>query len=253
MNDHLQMAESIALAMMLRKEWISDAYDAFIYAIRHHDDGWAPFDAQVGQNPDTGLPYGIFETPPEISLQTGPKSVDLAQKHHPYSALLISMHVFGLHTGRSGLAKPKGSVQHAPEIHTQFEALLAKEARRGSELKKELGADPKTRSWVEEPHLFAHYQAMQFCDLLSLYFLTQGAELRKTMEFPYKSTNLNDFQVKVLPIDERHYQLHPYPFRSEPLEISWQSRRMAPEPLGTDVAAILASLPFEKLSVTLQG
>lgn len=180
MQDHLQMAASIARALKPLSNWIPGAYNTFIDATAHHDDGWAPFDAQMGQNPTTALPYGLFEIPPKVLLQIRLNSVYLAQKRLPYSTLLISMHILGLHTDRFGLDKPSEFLnQLSPELRAQFEKLLAKEVTRQAELIQQLRSDPKTKSWIEKEPLFAHYCALQFCDLLSLYFFNSRIRIKR--------------------------------------------------------------------------
>lgn len=71
------------------------------------------------------------------------------------------------------------------------------------------------------------------------------------MHFP--KTGKNGLHVTIKPLGDQHYQLHPYPFQQHPLKISWQSRRMSPQSLGSDVSAVLASLPFENITVVLDA
>ena len=78
--------------------------EAMIYVSGHHDEGWAPIDARVEQDKNTGLPYHLTATPLPYLVQTSAGSPAFNEAHHPYSGIMSSMHTYGLFHGRYGLS-----------------------------------------------------------------------------------------------------------------------------------------------------
>ena len=69
--------------------------DDTIRAVALHDAGWPLHDDAPGLN-EKGLPLDVFETPLSLAIPIWKLSADRAAGEHPYTQLLISLHVLGL-------------------------------------------------------------------------------------------------------------------------------------------------------------
>ena len=129
--------------------------DLMLFCIEHHDHGWNEVDANIGRNPDSGLPYSLVSTPIDQLLQTGPNSADFNEEYHPYCGLLSSMHVWGLYNGRYGLSDKVVVSMLQGEAQKNAQAMLDLELERQLRLKNQLSQDPLGQSYLEEEALFA--------------------------------------------------------------------------------------------------
>ena len=60
-----------------------------------------------------------------------------------------------------------------------------------------------------------------------------------------------DVDVTIAPISEDRYEVSPWPFYAESLQVSFEGRYMQPAASGTKTATEASALPIEKLVVTL--
>ena len=101
----IEMTEHTRFAGQLAEHFGNDVFasvhprEPMLYAVSHHDQGWAPVDAAIGRDASTGLPWNLVKTPVEKLLQTGPGSPEHNESHHAFCGLLVSMHTYGLYCG----------------------------------------------------------------------------------------------------------------------------------------------------------
>ena len=60
-----------------------------------------------------------------------------------------------------------------------------------------------------------------------------------------------DVDVTIAPISEDRYEVSPWPFYAESLQVSFEGRYMQPAASGTKTAPEASALPIEKFVVTL--
>ncbi len=220
------------------------------FIVDHHDQGWADLDAAAPQDPATGLPYNLTATPLPQIVATSAGSPAFNDAHHPFSGIISSMHTYGLYRGRYGLSDKIFLDSIGEELRPEVDAMLAAEEDRQSRLKEQLAvSDPDHAS---DEYLFHAYKQLQFFDTLSLYMHMSPEGERGESEFHNVPRAVgDDVTVSVVELPGAVYALDPYPFAPDQLELATEGRYLAPQPAGTDLAAMLATTPIEAQTVHL--
>ena len=220
--------------------------------VREHDRGWVPVDAVAPRDPGTHLPWNVYDTPTEISIGTGPRSIDHNESCHPYRGLLSSMHIVGLFKGRYGLDETQRIDEVDADSRALLEPMIAREMQRQSQLRRDLGGDPVTSPWLTDAVLMRNYKALQFFDKLALWLqVTHPADRRPTVIHHVPTIGESDVSVTVTPLGERRVRLEPYPFDADPLEVVVEGRWLGPQPDTIDLAAALEHAPKAEQPVEL--
>src|SRR6516165_6710580 len=142
----IMMHEHTAVSGQFARTFGNDQFEPvrpselMVYAVSHHDAGWAEFDRDPVTDTATGLPYNLVDTPAKYVTITSRGSPDFNQRHHPYCGLLSSMHSWGLYNGRYGLSNQvlidRFSEQHRPLVQRMLVGELARQDRLKAELAK---------------------------------------------------------------------------------------------------------------------
>jgi hypothetical protein len=261
MAEHTEMCAALARAFGNDRFERPAPFDEVIYVVANHDRGWEAYDANPGLDPATRLPYIMARTPTPDAVKTSRGSPDFNETHHPYCGLLSSMHSWGLYNGRYGfsqfVARTRATTSiDAADIHRpQIDAMLAYEEGRQARLKSTLAADPATRDWIADRHLFQNYKQLQFFDTMSLYFhLRHAGERRDQVYVHVPMSAEEDATVALKKVDERTYSLDPYPFSADRFTLSCHGRYAMPFPADFDpvrVGAALRELPANRQTYEL--
>lgn len=226
--------------------------DLVLEMVTEHDRGWVEVDASIPMDPLTGLPWSVYETPVLVSIETGPRSIDHNEKCHPYRGLLASMHIVGLHMGRYGLNDQRGIDSVTGESRTLLEVMIAAEYERQDRLLDALARDDQTVSWIKDEALMHNYKALQFFDSLALWLQVVHPSQRQSATFDHVPTiGGEDVSVTVTQLDEHTVQVEPYPFDTDPLEITIEGRWISPQEDQDDLAEALANAEPASQTVTL--
>lgn len=251
-TDHAAMSGQFAAAFGNEQFAGLSLVEPLVYVAAHHDDGWTAVDTRAEQDPNTGLPYHLTQTPLPYLIETSAGSPAANEAYHPYSGLLSSMHSYGLFHGRYGLSD-KVFIDLVPAAHkTAVQAMLDGELARQARLKERLAQDEATAVLVQEEVLFHNYKLLQFFDTLALYFHMTHAAARSESHF----TNVpravgDDVGLTITPVGDNIYRLAPYPFVQNEMAFSYNGRFLTPQPPGTDLAALLAQTPLVVETVIL--
>ena len=261
MADHTDMCGQMARVFGNERFEPSAPFDEVVYIVENHDRGWDAYDSNPGIDPTTRVPYIMARTPIPDAVKTNRGSPDFNEAHHPYCGLLSSMHSWGLYNGRYGFSKfvPRAQTTTSisvPDAHRPLiDAMLAYEEARQARLKTALAADPATRDWVEEQHLFQNYKQLQFFDTMSLYFHLRHAGERGTATYVHVPLSREvDTTITLRKIDEGVYSLDPFPFAGDRLTIICRGRYVMPFPddFPPDrVGAALRELPEDRQTYEL--
>lgn len=258
-NFVMRMSEHTAFAGQLARAFGNDRfeklspYDEMLFVVDHHDEGWVEFDARPRIDPASGLPYHLTATPRDIAIQTGDRSADFNQGHHPYCGLLSSMHIWGLYNGRYGYSKQVLLGMVPDEWRPRYEAMLDAQLARQAHLKDTLSRNPETAGWLEEAHLFQNYKQLQFFDTLSLYFHCTHDGARGDADFTHVPRSADeDVTVAVARVGAGVYSFDPYPWCEDELVVTFGGRYLAPDADATaeSGAATMRAAPDAEQSVT---
>jgi hypothetical protein len=161
--DHAALSGAIAAA--LGPPLLYQLSPEVVQGITHHDDGWAPFDAQVTVT--NGRPFSFLDFLPKDFLRAWTSSIERAERISPVAGAMVSNHFWRL--GRNRLEWGIDNAQDR-QLLTDF---LASEQERQQRL---LAGQPRKE-------LEFLTDVLQFCDVLSLY-LCCGAS--RDVEFSQK-------------------------------------------------------------------
>jgi hypothetical protein len=256
MTEHMDLCAQFGRAFGNDRFQRSDPYDETMYAIAHHDRGWDEFDASPVLDPLSRLPAGVGGAKGPGGAATTRLSPDFNEARHGYCGLLASMHTWGLYNARYGFTDfrvRKGgstSIPIASDAAFLTNAILDGEIVRQNRLKAALAADPETKDWVAEDHLFQNYKLLQFCDTLALYFNLRHDSEREEEIFTHVPESLTeDVSVTVTPAGDGSYSFAPFPFAGARLEIHSRGRYLTAIPEAeevSDLGALLRALPAEE-------
>ena len=220
------------------------------YIVDHHDAGWADLDARAPQDPATGLPYNLTATPLAQIVATSAGSPQFNEAHHPFSGIISSMHTCGLYCGRYGLSDKIFLDLIGDDMRPEVDAMLEVEEGRQQRLKQDLAADDP--GLAADDLIFNAYKQLQFFDTLSLYFHMVPQGERGAAEFHNVPRAVgDDVTITVTEAPAAVYEVDPYPFATDGLEVATEGRYLAPQPPGTDLGAVLAATPVDTQTVRL--
>jgi len=242
-TDHALMSGQFASAFGNDEFAKLTPLEPMIHVAAHHDDGWADIDGRGEQDPKTGLPYHLTQTPLPYLVKTSAGSPAANETYHSYSGILSSMHTYGLFNGRYGLSD-KIFIDLVPSEHKPvIQAMLNTELARQERLTNELAQDSEFAELVTKEMLFHNYKLLQFFDTLALYFHMVHKEARTESQFMNVPRRLSDdVSITILPVGDGVYSLSPYPFREPEMPFSYNGRYMSPQPAGSDIKALLADI-----------
>src|SRR5437763_8780049 len=158
MDEHTALAGQFAAAFGNANFEPVEPREVMLYVISQHDKGWAAFDAAPKLDARTGLPYNLVDTPAEDITRTSAASPDFHEKHHPYAALISSMHSWGLYNGRYGTSDKVLLNTITAEQRHLAERMIEGELKRQVHPKAELAKEPQAAQWIEDKHLFQNYR-----------------------------------------------------------------------------------------------
>ena len=225
--------------------------DLVVGLVAEHDRGWVPVDKAAPRDPHTDLPWSVYKAPTDITVQTGPSSIDYNESRHPYRGLLASMHIVGLFNGRYGMGDTRRLDALEGERRRLVDAMVQSELARQTRLRSELAADGDTSAWVQDATLMRNYLALQFFDRIALWLQLNHPDERKAITIDHVPTSGDaDVDIEVTPLNERHIQLTPYPFDVDRLDIGMEGRWLAAQPPDVDLAECLAASELASQPVT---
>src|SRR5262249_23531910 len=229
MHEHTALSGQFAHAFGNEKFAPVSPDEPMLYAVSHHDAGWAEFDRDPVTDPATGLPSNPVDTPAEYSTTTSRGSPDFNQRHHPYCGLPSSMHSWGLYNGRYGLSNQVLIDRFSEQDRPLVQRMLDWELDRQNRLKGELAKNPESTAWIAEKHLFQNYKQFQFFDLLALYFNRIHPNERGEQTFGHVPLDAErDASVTIRPRGRGVYALSPFPFAADGTEFAFAGRLIEP-------------------------
>ncbi len=252
----IAMHQHTAFAGSLAATFGNESFDAIWpadpmqFVVDHHDHGWAELDAEAPMDPNTGLPYNLTATPLNQIVATSAGSPEFNEKHHPFSGLISSMHTAGLYNGRYGMSDKIFLDQISSELRPEVDAMLEIEQERQDRLRSELEAeDPAIAT---DSCVLTAYKQLQFFDTFSLYLHMSPPGQRGAATFNNLPKSAGeDVSVTVTEHEGSIYALDPFPFAIDGLELHTEGRYLTPQPMGTDLAELLAATDVSVQTVQL--
>lgn len=199
-----------------------------------HDGGWPVHDDEAPTLNGRGEPLHVLESPIDVATHAWSESVRRAVAKHPYTGLLVSLHV----TALSDFAQSQAPIPHerakTPAEHfmlnkfqqQQFE--LQEDLRRRLKMPTDLplhnGLAEPGESEVEDQLIF-NYGLLKTMDRVSL-DLCCSEELFQEIEDVYPRPGESPVNIKVRHAGPGAMELSPWPFADERLAFEVPCRRM---------------------------
>lgn len=249
MRQHNAFCEQLVRAFGNSEFEDCQPHEEVVYAISHHDYGWDELDASPIVSQENGFPQGLGNAPVKGIIDTGPLSVEFNQARHPYCGLLLSMHIWGLYNARYGLSNfevRRGGSRSIPVTETdqmKRDRMLSDEVLRQESLLVDLRQDEAMAPWIEEGRIRQNYKLMQFIDTLALYFHLRHETQRDVEVFVHvPKGRTDDTSVTLTPRGNGVYELDPFPFAGERLELACAGRSCMPFDKGLSSAQLAQAL-----------
>ncbi|MDH3293542.1 MAG: DUF3891 family protein [Acidimicrobiia bacterium] len=225
--------------------------ELLIELVAEHDRGWAEIDRRAPRDPDTNLPWSVYDAPLAHSLAAGAGSIEHNERCHPYRGLVSSMHISGLYNGRFGLSEPPSLEHLSEDEQRQVAGFLETEESRRGRLRAGLAADPATAGWVARDRLMSSYKALQFFDRLALWLQVNHPTARPATIIPNVPGAGSDHDLVIDQVDGERAMINPYPFDIDPLRVNLTGRFLQPQPRQVDLADVLDRAPRTTQRVVL--
>ncbi|HEV7239522.1 MAG TPA: DUF3891 family protein [Thermoanaerobaculia bacterium] len=236
-----------ALAGQLAGAFGNDAFEALepqgimLFAVRHHDAGWAAADDEPDVDAATGLPFSLEETPWPALLAIGPASADFNEKWHPYAGLLASMHVHGLYHDRYGLTRTSAMHNVPPAYRDDVARMLDAESDRRRRILDALREEETGARWVSDDVLSCNYFRLQFFDRLAVNLNRVAPALIRDAEFHrVPAAPGREMTISLTVVAPGVLRLRPFPFAGSPLEVTCRGRYVPVRPGRTRKEMIAA-------------
>jgi len=242
-DDHARLSGSLAELFGNQRFAKPEPLRPVIDGIAMHDSGWPLHDREPTLDP-SGIPLHVFDTPIPLAVRVWAESVRRAQDAHPYSGLLVSLHVFALSAlAYQHYADPQQRQHSAKELFelNKFQQLQieTQETIRGmlgmrTDMPLQLGLAPR-RSGAEEDLLRSNYQLLRAMDQVSLALLCSGRPFSTIEDLsPRPGADPVDFRVGYP--SKWMVTIYPWPFSVEQIELKVPFRRV-PAKVYVDVEA----------------
>ena len=203
-----------------------------IQGIALHDCGWPLHDDRPTLNPN-GQPLHVFETPPAIATKVWSASAHRAANEHPYSGLLVSLHVLNLSAMSQATHTSAHDVFELSKFqHAQIELQEQLRPRLGLRVDRPLTnglAHPGTSR--EEDALLFDFRLLRAMDALSLALLC-SEPLKISMGGLLAGPGGPEIQAVVERPAEFSVQVAPWLFREDSLEFEVPFRRLPKGPFA---------------------
>jgi hypothetical protein len=207
--DHAGLSGDIAAA--LGPPLLSLLSPELVQGIAHHDDGWAPFDAQVRLT--NGRPLSFLDFLPKDFLRAWHGSIERAEKVAPIAGAIVSGHFW-----RLGNSRLEWGIDNAEDRERLADFLQSEQARQ----RRLLGGHSR-----EEFEFLT--DILQFCDVLSLYLCcgaSQDVEFRQ--RFGSEPIRLRREAART-PDQAAVCRFEPSPFTGGGVDLAVTARRYPPD------------------------
>ena len=245
--------------------------DEIVLGVAEHDNGWWETEAMPRFSENDGLPIGVGEAaPPTEENELGAWTsggydrwligIDRLAAHHPYAALLTSMHAYWLYAvafddlHRGDIEPYRHFVFGPPDIapglasdEAKARAFLGELIEIQSRLSARIAKDPTMSSVLDPQHLRTHTRLLQLFDSMSLYLALNDTDAHELPHIPRAGWH-DRVTLRWQPLGEGTFGLDPFPFDTDGLVVSMPTRVVRSDDRSPDeaIARLHASPLIEK-------
>jgi hypothetical protein len=241
----ISQVEHARIAAEVAEAWGNDqvaplpSRELLIHAIRHHDDGWAEWEAAPTVNPETGEPRDFLEMPLADAAAIWTRSINLCACRSPWCGLWVSRHFCHLAESAREHRRDRIDREAASVFLTAQQELQSRWRERvGS------AADRAVSGALER----AGYEWLRWFDGFSLWLCCAERSRPETLPLPGGAA------VSLTPRDAHHVTLEPSPFRGDSLQLTVSALRLGRQQFSSEheLQSALNSRAHGELSWLLQ-
>ena len=220
-SDHDDHCGYIAAHWTSQALWQPTSKPLLTIALAMHDTGSATWEDRPCINHE-GHPWSYWTMPPDEHIELHREGVRVACEANPYVALLISMHVVGIHRDRLHI-DPSPNVWHMPEQHTPaVEAFVAEQTAMQERLRLE--AEVCLGISLSDERLMNDFKLFEVIDILSTQFAACGLADRSMTYMPDREGH--PLTLSLERVSEWDFKVSPFPFEGERFECPLYARRV---------------------------
>jgi hypothetical protein len=233
-----RFAERIGNAMFAPPTPFRETVDG----IALHDCGWPLHDDDAPTLNGKGFPLHVLESPMSLATRVWTESARRAAEKHPYTGLLVSLHV----TALSSYARSQNPIPHEraknPGEHFLLNKFQQAQFDLQERLRKKLGMRTDlplhhglAEAGVDETEdlLIFDYNLLKTMDRISL-DLCCSEDLFSQIEDVYPRPGESPVTIKVRHTGEGSMELSPWPFASEKLDFELPCKRVPARAYGSE-------------------
>jgi hypothetical protein len=236
-------------------------FDAVILGISAHDCGWEDADRNPVRNARS-WPLDIFDGDWEHSMEVWAQSAAIMAERNPYSGLLVSLHVMHLaaHASQSLRDAHHDAVRRTAFLFNRFNQNQV-ELQEKLRLKLGMRVDHPLRGGLadagrssEEDLLRGNFRLLQFLDQISLIACYDNVIFSSLIGLQGRDA-AKVIDVRIRRIARGVFQLSPWPFDGEAIELTIPARRIAVRKYASDLElkTALEQANPENISVRFSG
>ena len=260
-HDHAQLSGKLAEHVGNSLFSPPTPYQETVDGIGLHDCGWPLHDERPTLNPQ-GQPLHVLESPMSVAIPVWSESVRGATARHPYSGLLVSLHVLAL----SALAESRDQSAHerhrdARELfdlnkfqHKQVEHQqnLRKALDLRTDIPLRLGRSPRGTGAREDLLLFG-YHLLKAMDRISL-DVCSGEDLFQTVEEVYPRPGADPVTLRLGHPAHFALTVTPWPLNVSSLSLEVPARRVKAQKYASEVEFLrdYFNTPTDSVTVSLR-
>lgn len=252
--EHARLSAEMAAAWTGEVAQLPQTRDKFLAAVRHHDDGWIPWELRPTVH--DGLPRDFMEMPLDESLAIWRRSIAVARTYGELAAYAVSAHFLGL-CRHSYEEKPHDDAwRHLAEEFFEEQTDLQAGWRRDFAARgtpTNFAASNFDAADLDVSELHQAWHGLQFFDFLSLWLCCAERTAAETIAVP-QFAKLHGAPLPTTGDGVRQIAITPWPFVGEVLEFAVHVRTIPRANLPTDeaLAQALATAESSLLAWRLQ-
>jgi uncharacterized protein DUF3891 len=246
--DHAALAGEFAQRWGNESFWRPGQDEALLVAARHHDDGWALWEAAPGLS-EFGSPVDFLTTPMEERVQIYRRCVDMAAGRDLHAGILVSLHFAGLFLGRF----EPGAFRVIDSLQGRNRELVQKFIAEQERWRHEADEGGSGGVALDNDLVMAEYRLLQIFDLLSLVVCMQPLDEISNQTFDLVPTTGAETGRIKLKREGTRLILDPYPLDSAPLHFSIKGRALDRHTFngGGEFRGLYEAAPLEEVAFSL--
>jgi Protein of unknown function (DUF3891) len=237
-------------------------YSSVVLAAQEHDNGWWEWEIKPSLN-DRGYPLdyitdGSLKYLGQLRLDFYEHGVERVVREDPYAGLIVLMHGIGLFNKAFGLLAYMPDHTARPDVQAYIRDQDALQQRVLAELRR----SEEFREFSTDEVIWKNFKLMQVYDTFAQ-FLCNRYPLNNRERQNGPSNTLGDTAVPVAPgkqdvtltievQDETRAVVRPYPFDTNPLQVSFPARLVPNRPYRTREEFLKDFYKAERITVNYQ-